>query len=86
MTIGFAVIDLTPDDPKYSAQMAELMIEAQRQNDLEAIGSAHSHSDHAGAAVRAVNAKYEKRVRLYRSGARQWDTSVSVTMVLRGIK
>ena len=86
VTTGFAVIDLTPDDPKYSAQMAALMIEAQRQNDLEAIGSAHSHSDHAGAAVRAVNEKYEKRVRLYRSGARQWDTSVSVTMVLRGVK
>ena len=34
VTTGYAVIDLTPDAPKYTAQTAEAMIEAQRQNDL----------------------------------------------------
>ena len=27
-----------------------------------------------------------ERLRLYRTGKKQWDTSVSVTMVVRGIK
>ena len=82
VTTGYAIIDLTPDDPKYSALQAETMIEAMRQNDLEAIAS--MHSDDCKEAVSAVNAKYDERMRLYWAGIRQWDTSVSVTMVLRG--
>ena len=30
--------------------------------------------------------KYDKRIELYRAGIKQWDTSVSVTMILRGQK
>ena len=84
VTTGFAIIDLTPDAAKYSDKMAETMIEAGRQSSIEAIQSAHS--DHADKAISAVNAKYEERLRLYRSGIKQWDTSVSVTMVIRGTK
>ena len=84
VTTGYAVIDLTPDDPKYSPQMAETMIEAGRQNDIEAIRSAHSGNDRQ--ALAAVNAKYDERLRLYREGKKQWDTSVSVTMIVRGTK
>lgn len=84
VTTGFAIIDLTPDATKYSDKMAEAMIEAGRQSSLEAIRSAHA--DHAEKAISAVNDKYEERLRLYRSGIKQWDTSVSVTMVIRGTK
>ena len=84
VSTGYAVIDLTPDAPKYAPEMAEAMIEAMRMNDLEAIASAHAAN--AQGAVDAVNAKYDERVRLYRQGIRQWDTSLSVTMVLRGRK
>ena len=84
VTTGYAVADLTPDAPKYSAAMAEAMIESERQNDLEAIRSAHS--DHDDAAIAAVNRKYDERLRLYRAGMKQWDTSVSVTMIARGVK
>lgn len=84
VTTGFAVADLTPDASKYSKEMAETMIEAERQNDLEAIASAHS--DHDKAAVAAVNRKYDERLRLYRDGIKQWDTSVSVTQIVRGTK
>ena len=84
VTTGYAVIDLTPDDPKYPPELAEAMLEAWRQNDLEAIAS--MHSDHAAAAVKAVNAKHDERLRLYRAGEKQWDTSVSLTMILRGVK
>jgi len=84
VSTGYAVIDLTPDDPKYPPPLAEAMIEALRQTSLEAIRSAHSDRD--AAALAAANARFDERLRLYRSGARQWDTSVSVTMVLRGVR
>ena len=84
VTTGYAVADLTPDDPKYPPELAELMIEAGRQNDLEAVAS--MHSDRAEAAVAAVNAKYDERLRLYRAGEKQWDASVSLTMIVRGVK
>jgi hypothetical protein len=64
--------------------MAETMIEAMRQNDLEALLSMHSPS--AQKAIAAVNCKYDKRVDLYRKGILQWDTEVSVTMIVRGRK
>ncbi len=84
VTAGYAIVDLTPDAPKYSAQMAKSMIEAMRQINLEAIQ--HTRSDHAEKAIRAVNDKYDERLRLYNEGNKQWDTSVSVTMILRGVK
>ncbi len=84
VTTGYAIIDLTPDAPKYSAQMAETMIEAMRQTNLEAIQSIHSNQ--AEEAISAVNAKYDQRLNLYREGIKQWDTSVSVTMIIRGTK
>lgn len=84
VTAGYAIIDLTPDATKYSNKMAEDMIEAGRQFCLETIRSAHS--DHADEAISAVNKKYDERLRLYRAGIKQWDTSVSVTMIVRGIK
>ena len=84
VSTGYAIIDLTPDDPKYSAAMAEAMIESSRQNDLEAIKS--THSEQAEKMISVVNGKYDERLRLYKAGVRQWDTSVSVTMIIRGEK
>ncbi len=84
VTTDYAVIDLTPDAPKYSAQMAETMIEAMRQANLEAIQSVHSNQ--AKKVISAVNAKYDQRLCLYREGIKQWDTLVSVTMIIRGTR
>ena len=84
VSTGYALIDLTPDNEKYAAPMAEAMIEADRQCALEAIYS--THSDNTDEVIAAVNKKYNERICLYRAGIKQWDTSVSVTMVIRGIK
>ena len=84
VTTGYTIIDLTPDETKYPNEMAEAIIEEGRQSSLEAIRSVHS--DHADKAISAVNNKYDERLRLYRTGKKQWDTSVSVTMIVRGIK
>ena len=84
VSTGYALIDLTPDNEKYAAPMAEVMIEADRQCALEAIYS--THFDNTDEVIAAVNKKYDERIRLYRAGIKQWDTSVSVTMVIRGEK
>jgi len=84
VTTGYTIIDLTPDATKYPKEMAEAMIEEGRQSSLEAMQSVHS--DHADKAISAVNNKYDERLRLYRAGKKQWDTTVSVTMIVRGIK
>ena len=84
VTTGYTIIDLTPDATKYPKEMAEAMIEEGRQSSLEAIQSVHS--DHADKAISAVNNKYDERLRLYRAGKKQWDTTVSVTMIVRGLK
>ena len=84
VSTGYALIDLTPDSPKYPPQMAETMIEAMRQDNLEAIQSMHSSK--AQKAIAAVQAKYDERIRLYREGVKQWDTILNVTMIVRGRK
>ena len=35
---------------------------------------------------RVIHSKYDKRIELYDKGIKQWDTNVSVTMVVRGEK
>ena len=85
VTTGYAVIDLTPDDPKYPREFAEAIIEADRQGMLDALLRAKvNHSADTKRMEEIVNAKYDERLRLYRAGVKQWDTAVSVIMVLRG--
>ncbi|MBO4534158.1 MAG: class I SAM-dependent methyltransferase [Treponema sp.] len=84
VSTGYAAINLTPDNPHYSKQFSEAIIEAGRQCALEAIYSTHSKDSEA--VISAINQKYDKRLKLYRDGIKQWDTSVSVTMVIRGRK
>lgn len=92
VTTGYALIDLTPDHPRFSPALAHDMINAGRVNDLEALDSAVlSHPSLATPEKVAlqkelVNARYDTRLELYDRGLRQWDTHTSVTMVIRGIK
>lgn len=89
---GFVTVDLTPDNPSVSPAMARAMIEAQRSNDLEAIASVgntipeHVTESELVEMRRLVNAKYDLRLAQYARGERQWDTSVSVIMAVRGEK
>lgn len=83
ISTGYVVIDMTPDDPKYPPQMAEDVINAGRAADIEAVLS----TGQAGAEKIAdmVSEKYDRRIALYRKGDKQWDTEVSITMVVRGV-
>lgn len=84
VSTGYAVINLTPDDQKYHADMAEAMIEAGRQTAIEGVRNVHLEGEEA--ALAAINTKYDERIRLYREGKKMWDTSVSLTMMIRGTK
>lgn len=88
---GYALIDLTPDDPKYSANMAHDMINADRYTSIEAVDAAvrynkNINADEAEKVKNIINEKYDKRTALYDDGKKQWDTSVSIIMVVRGVK
>lgn len=83
VSTGYAVIDLTPDNPKYSSGMAEDMINAERASKLETVQS--TKSKETSRIVDIINEKYDARIELYRKGNKQWDTDTSITMVIRGI-
>lgn len=89
---GFVTVDLTPDNPRFSPAMALAMIEAQRSNDLDAIASVgntvpeHVTEAELAEMTRLVNAKYDLRLAQHHRGEKQWDTSVSVIMAVRGVK
>ena len=92
ITTGYATIDLTPDNPKFSPTLAHDMINANRYTAIDAIDSV-LHTMPEQFTVEEVeemkhlaNAKYDTRIKQYDCGEKQWDTNVSIIMVIRGIK
>ena len=88
----YIAINLTPDDPFYAPEEACDMINANRQNDLDNIERMESVAP--GAVSRAdremlarlVNERYDRRLALYEAGEKQWDVTLGLTMLLRGVK
>ena len=89
---GYATIDLTPDDPKFSPELAHDMINADRYSDLDGIDSVlysmpeHFTAEEIEEMKRITNVKYDTRIQQYNRGEKQWDTNVSIIMVVRGTK
>lgn len=92
VTTEYLTINLTPDNPIYSKETAHAMINANRQVSLDGaeellrIATEVVTADEVEELKRRINAKYDKRIELYNQGIKQWDTNVSVTMVVRGEK
>ena len=88
----YATIDLTPDNPKYPANLAHDMINVNRCNDLEAIEARlrispdHFTREEIDAMKQIVNKKYDDRIQQYDQGIKHWDTNLSIIMMVRGIK
>ena len=88
----YLAINLTPDDPFYAPEEACDMINANRQNDPDNIERMESVAP--GAVSRAdremlarlVNERYDRRLALYEAGEKQWDVTLGLTMLLRGVK
>ena len=89
---GYVTTALTPDDPGTAANTAHTIIDAERYCALEAVESAGRRypgvfSEEEKAQVRAaITDKFDRRLRQYDSGERVWDTSVTLTQVVRGVK
>lgn len=88
----YITINLTPDNPIYSKQMAYNMINANRKCSLNGveylteIATQIVTPDEITELKRLINLKYDKRIELYDKGIKQWDTTTSVIMILRGVK
>ncbi len=89
---GYAAADLTPDDPTVEPALAREMILSGKYNDLEALeAAARTLGDRLDTAEleavkRRIEKKYEERLAQYDRGEKQWETAVSLVMVLRGVK
>lgn len=92
ISTNFLTINLTPDNPEYSKEMAYAMINANRQIELDSIDYLPHIApnivteDEINELKQIKNAKYDKRLHLYDKGEKQWDTNMSLTMILRGTK
>lgn len=92
ISTGFAVVDLTPDNPKFSPALAHNMIDAERYSDMDRIDSVlysmpeHFTAEETEEMKRLVNMKYDIRMAQYDRGEKQWDTNVSIIMVIRGVR
>ena len=89
---GYVIADLTPDNHDITPEFARAIIDADRYAAIESIESvAYSMPEcfsnrEITEMKRIVNNKYDTRINQYDNNEKQWDTTVSVTMVLRGIK
>lgn len=92
VSTDYLTVNLTPDNPGNSQELAYAMINAHRQTNIDAVNSLpHVASgivkeDEIQEMKKRINERYDKRIELYNAGIKQWDTSMSLTMVLRGIK
>ena len=92
VSTGYVTVDLTPDDPKYSGEKAQDIINADRYGELDAISSVevtlgkHIKPLETQKMRELINAKYDKRLDDYKRGIKHWDTNVSVMMVIKGTK
>jgi ubiquinone/menaquinone biosynthesis C-methylase UbiE len=88
----YLTLNMTPDNPSFSREEAHAIIESHRATALDGLcilkdtaGNLVS-DDEIEEMARLVNARYDKRIALYDTGEKQWDTYLSLTMVLRGVK
>lgn len=92
ISTAYAVSNLTPDNECIPKEMAVLMINAGRYNDLDAIQSVWETmpervtKEEIDEMTRLANQKYDKRIQKYLSGEKEWDTTVSIAMIVRGVK
>ena len=92
ISTAYAVSNLTPDNECVPKDMAVLMINAGRYNDLDAIQSVWETmpgrvtKEEIDEMTRLANQKYDRRIQKYLSGEKEWDTTVSIAMIVRGVK
>ena len=83
-SVGHIAIDLSPESLELPDGLAERIIEAGRQSDIEAVLS--TGSEKAPAVAKIINEKYDLRLKLLREGKKQGDISHTVITAIVCIK
>ena len=92
VTVDYVTVTLTPDDPRVPREAALDIINAERLSQLDGIEvmsrvcADKVSKDEINEMIRLTNARFDRRIELYNAGEKQWDTSVTVIMVMRGIR
>ncbi len=88
----YLAVNLTPDNTEYPEETARTIINEGRFSELDyaerllKIAPDIVSAEEISKLKKIINQKYDRRVELYDSGQKQWDTSVSLTMIVRGVK
>ncbi len=92
VSVEYVTLHMTPDDPSNDHETAYAIIESERAS---ALGAAESLRYAAASLITEeeverlktlVNERYDARLALYDQGEKQWDTYVSLIMMVRGEK
>ncbi len=92
ISTNYLAINLTPDNPSTSKETAYAIINENRQNDLDGVEALYDISagtikfDELEKLKAIINSKYNERLKLYDAGINQWDTNMSLNLILRGTK
>lgn len=92
VTTGYVIADFTPDDSKYSRAFAREMILSEYRAKRVTLAAAardlkqHFTSEEILYMIKRTDDKFALRLGQLERGEKQWDTLVSVTQVVRGVK
>lgn len=92
VTVSYVAVNLTPDDPSVSAEMAAEIINAERYGALDSLAGVEYAMpkgvtrEEIRQMRSLVNAKYDERLSDYAIGKKHWDVQVSLLMIVRGTK
>lgn len=92
ISTDYLTINLTPDNPTVSKETAYEIINSWRQTNIDSINSLACLSPdiitttNLAKMKELTQSKFDKRIELYNKGIKQWDTAVSLTMIIRGVK
>ena len=92
ISTDYLTINLTPDNPNVSRETAHEIINSWRQTSIDSIHSlSHITSEMITSSdlikmKELTQSKFDKRMELYNKGIKQWDTAVSLIMIIRGVK
>ena len=88
----YVSVNLTPDNPLNTREFSRAIINADRYSDVDSVESVrysmreHFTDKEIESMLKIINDKYDARLKLYDSGEKLWDTTVSVIMIMRGVK
>ncbi len=92
ISVEYIITHFTPDSHDCDEKTAIDIIESERATQLNPVNYLKNTVPHLitdtqlKTLAEIINQKFDKRIQLYKSGKKQWDTYACITMVLRGEK